>query len=91
MDQNPKMPQFKTLIHLLDLTFSGLWALIVVDLLPFLGAIPFVQSVDTWIKLAMSFSGVVYFAVRIRHQVVETKIKSEELRKLKKQNDENPS
>lgn len=86
------MANLKFIIHLLDVTFSGLWALVMVDLLPFIGSIPLLTSIDEWIKIAMGIAGFVYFIVRIfffaQHQVVELKIKKEELEKLKNENAE---
>lgn len=88
------MPQVKFIIHLLDVTFSGLWALIVVDLMPFMGSIPVVQgtldSIDSGIKVLMSFGGFIYFIVRTwfyaQHQIVELSIKKEELNKIRTEN-----
>lgn len=86
------MPNLKLIFNFLDVTFSSFWALIMVDILPFMHTIPVLKSVDETIKLLMSFAGLVYFAFRIffysRHQTLDMNIKKEELKKLKRENDE---
>lgn len=83
------MAHLKYIIHLLDITFSGLWALIMVDLMPSIGHNSLLSSVDGWIKVAMSIAGFFYFVIRIfffaQNQLLELQIKKKAFDKMHKE------